>query len=156
AVFRKLLPLGVMLVNLCAIDAQAGEAFVSSPDNVVIRHCELEYRRSSVIGVAHMGTTTTTILQDCYVRLGDRVKAGQGLGRVMDGDIRAELEIRKAQALDDIEIRLNQAKYEQAVNKMKRSRTLQKKDFVSNEELASQELEATTSKLQIEESKFKH
>ena len=32
-----------------------------------------DFKRSSMVGVAHMGTTTTSILQDCLVRPGDRI-----------------------------------------------------------------------------------
>jgi RND family efflux transporter MFP subunit len=133
--------------------ARAGEAIEPSRDVVVLHRCEVEYRRSSLIGVANMGPTSSSILQDCLVRRGDRVQAGQVLGRVMDRDIRAELDLRAAQSANDTEVRLNEAKYAQALNRLKRSEALQKRVFVSVEELGGTELEVTTAKLQIEQSK---
>jgi RND family efflux transporter MFP subunit len=137
------------------LSARADELPRPSGDVIVLQHCELDYKRSSSVGVAHMGTTTTTILQDCLVRLGDRVKAGQVLGRVMDREIRAELDLRTAEAENDVDVRVNEARYAEALNKLKRSEALQKRVFVSTEELAGQELAVLTIKLEIEQSKYR-
>src|SRR4051812_41675596 len=91
-----------------ALPVDAGEAPTPSGDAIELRHCEIEYKRSSLVGVAHMGTTSTTILQDCLVRRGDRVKGGQVLGRVMDRDVRAEFDLRAAQAENDIDVRVSE------------------------------------------------
>jgi RND family efflux transporter MFP subunit len=136
------------------VGAAEVEATPPSQGVVLLKRCEIDYKRSSLVGVAHMGTTTSSIVQDCYVRLGDRVKAGQILGRVTDRDIRAELELRSAEAQNDINIRVNEARYAEAMNKLKRSESLQKRVFVSTEELNGQELTAITSKLEIEQSKY--
>ncbi len=125
----------------------------STPGVIVLQHCELDYKRSSLVGVAHMGTTSVSILQDCLVRLGDRVKEGQVLGRVMDREIRAELELRTAEAANDIDIRVNEARYAETVNKLKRSELLSKRIFVSAEELEGHRLESLTAKLQVEQSR---
>ena len=107
---RKLMLVAGVLAALRIGPVLAGEAAPPSSQSIVLRRCEIEYKRSSLIGVAHMGTTTTSILQDCLVRRGDRVKAGQVLGRVMDRDIRAELDLRTAEADNLLAVHINQAK----------------------------------------------
>jgi RND family efflux transporter MFP subunit len=122
---------------------------------IVLRRCEFEFKRSSLVGVAHMGATSMTILQDCLVRPGDRVKAGQVLGRVMDREIRAELELRTAEAENDIDGRVNEARYEEAMNKLRRTEALQKRVFVSTEELDGQKLATVTTRLEVEQSRYR-
>ena len=77
------------------------------------------------------------------------------LGRVMDQELRAELELRVAQAETDIDIRVSEARLAQAVNKLQRSETLQKRVFVSVEELRAHELEATTARLEVEQARLR-
>jgi RND family efflux transporter MFP subunit len=108
-----------------------------------------------MVGVAHMGTTSTTILQDCFVRQGDRVEAGQVLGRVMDRDIRAELELRKAEAENNIEVRVSEARSIEASHRLQRSEALLKRSFLSAEEVKTHENEAVTARLQVEQSKHR-
>jgi RND family efflux transporter MFP subunit len=144
-----------------ALAAPAGIAASAEPptaptaDAVVLRHCDIAYKRTSMVGVAHMGTTNATVLQDCYVRQGDRVKAGQVLGRVMDQDVRAELELRKAEAANDIDVRLGEARTAGAGYRLKRSQALQQRAFLSAEEVNTHELDAVTARLQVEQSKFR-
>lgn len=141
-------------LGLYGVAVAAGDEPPPSVDVVRLKHCEIAYKRSSMVGVAHMGTSATTILQDCYVRPGDRVEAGQVLGRVMDRDVRAELELRTAEAENDINVRVNEAKYAEAMNRLKRSESLRKRTFVSTEEIDGQELAAITTRLEIEQSKY--
>jgi RND family efflux transporter MFP subunit len=144
------------LTSLMAIAAGAGEPPPPSGDLVVVKRCEIDYKRSSLVGVAHMGTTPTTILQECLVRLGDRVKAGQVLGRIMDRDIRIELELRTAEAENLLDVRISETKGDLAVNKLKRTEKLQNRNtwYVPAEEKVSQELELSAARLRIEESKY--
>src|SRR4051794_9178052 len=86
----------------------AADAPVPTSGVIVVRHCTLEYDRSSSVGTSLLG-----ILQECLVRPGDRVKAGQVLGRLQDQEARAELDLRAAEAESDVSIRLSQAKYDQ-------------------------------------------
>ena len=153
---RKLMLVAGVLAGLRIGPVLAGEAAPSSSQSIVLQRCEIEYKRSSLIGVAHMGTTTTTILQDCLVRRGDRVKAGQVLGRVMDVEIRAELELRTAEAQNLLEVRINETKAGLAANKLKRTQKLQNRNtlFVPAEEKANQELDMSAANLEIEESRY--
>ncbi len=153
---RKLMLVAGVLAGLRMGSVLAGEVAPSSSQNIVLRRCEIEYKRSSLIGVAHMGTTPSSILQDCLVRRGDRVKAGQVLGRIMDRDIRAELDLRTAEAQNLLEVRINETKAGLAINKLKRTQKLQNRNtlFVPAEEKANQELDMSAANLEIEESRY--
>ena len=79
----------------------------SSAVPVVLRRCATDYVKSTLLGAPLPG-----ILQDCLVQAGDRVNAGQVLGRIQDREARAEMELRRVQAESDIEVRLNEAKHD--------------------------------------------
>ena len=125
-----------------------------SPDHastlVVLKGCEIEFERAAVLGAGVSG-----LMKECLVRPGDRVKAGQVLGRVRDEDAKAELELKEAQARSDIEVRLNRARQAQAVNKLKRSALLHQTRAVSSEELEADRLGAETARLAVEEAEQK-
>jgi RND family efflux transporter MFP subunit len=152
---RTLITVVLAIACLNQVPARAEEPAQPGRNLVIVRRCEIEYKRSSLVGVAHMGSTGTTVLQDCLVRLGDHVKAGQVLGRVMDRDVQAEFELRKAEAGNEIAVMVSEAKYAQALAKLKRSESLQKRVYVSTEELNEHQLEANTAKLEIELSKYR-
>jgi RND family efflux transporter MFP subunit len=95
------------------------------------------------------------VLQDCLVRPGERVQAGQVLGRLMDQELRAELEQRTAEANDDIVIRAGQAKYAQAMNKLRASDELNRRNLISAEEHLGHKLDAETAALEIEAAKLR-
>ncbi len=153
---HKLMVVALVLAGLRLGSVLAGEAAPSSSQSIVLRRCEVEYKRSSLIGVAHMGTTTTSVLQDCLVRRGDRVKAGQVLGRIMDRDVRAELDLRTAEAQNLLEVRINETKAGLAANKLRRTQKLQNRNtlYVPAEEKANQELDMSAANLEIEESRY--
>ena len=153
---HKLMLVVMGLASLMASSAGRASHAAASGDVVVLQHCEIDYKRSSLVGVAHMGTSPTTVLQDCLVRLGDRVKAGQVLGRIMDRDIKVELELRTAEAENLLEIRMSETKGDLAANKLKRTQKLQDRNtaYVPAEEKVNQELEVSAAKLQIEQSKY--
>jgi RND family efflux transporter MFP subunit len=154
-VTRKFGAIWIALSVVQTVFGAAGAASLAAEEIVVLRHCEIEFKRSSLVGVAHMGTSMTTVVQDCFVRLGDRVKAGQVLGRIMDRDIQAELAFRTAESENNIDIRVSEARSELATNKLRRSESLQKRSssYVSVEEMKGQELEALAAQLQVEQSK---
>jgi RND family efflux transporter MFP subunit len=138
--------------------ARAGEPAAAAPAGrrVVLHRCEVEYKRSSLVGVAHMGTSSTSVLQECLVRLGDRVKAGQVLGRIMDRDVRAELEIRTAEAENLLALQISETKSDSAANRLRRSQKLQERNtwYVPAEERIHQELDLKAAQLEVEESKY--
>jgi multidrug efflux pump subunit AcrA (membrane-fusion protein) len=76
---------------------------------VVLKNCEVEYDRVTTIG-AFVLVQAGGRVQDMYVRPGDRVKAGQVLGRLHDRDAVVELQRYKHEAEDDVDIRLGEAK----------------------------------------------
>ena len=65
------------------------------------------------------------LIQECLVRPGDRVKAGQVLGRLFNKDVLAEIEVR-ATALESSEIAIHQreATLEVARAKLRRAEAL--------------------------------
>src|SRR5262245_11941781 len=86
---------------------------------IVLRRCSLQFERTAALGSAQMG-----VRQDCLVQPGDRVKTGQVLGRLMDQDLRAELEQRQAEANNDTAVRACQAKYAQTLSRFRATDTL--------------------------------
>ncbi len=84
------LPLLPLLLPLLATApaARGDDAPAASAQAIVVRRCEVEYERSSLVGPA-LTAGGATVLQDCLVRRGDRVEPGQVLGRVADGELRA-------------------------------------------------------------------
>jgi RND family efflux transporter MFP subunit len=144
------------IASLAAVPVVAGELPAPSVDVIELRHCEVNYRRSSLVGVAHMGTSMTSVLQDCFVKLGDRVKAGQILGRIADREIKVELDLRAAEAENLLDLRISETRSDQAQNRLKRTEKLQKRNttYVPAEERVSQELDLAAAKLQVEESKY--
>src|SRR5262249_36424754 len=133
-------------------NAGAGAADTPPPssDVIVLRRCPIEYERSSLLGSSLMG-----VLQEVSVRPGEEVKAGQVLGRLQDQDVRAEMELRAVEAESDVEIRIGEARYALAIGKLKTSETLNRRSFLSAEELKLHKLEADTRALEIEEAKHK-
>src|SRR4051794_17987790 len=87
--------IGLLLAGPAAAPAEAAKpaAPEPTPGIIAIRHCTIEYEHSSSVGTSLLG-----ILQDCLVRPGDRVKAGQVLGRLQDQEAQAELDLRIAEA----------------------------------------------------------
>src|SRR5262245_23368384 len=70
--------------------AQAGPP-ASVGEVIVVHRCALEYRFATLLGVSVQG-----ILQDIHVNLGDRVKAGQLLGRLQDLEQQANVKVAQA------------------------------------------------------------
>ncbi len=78
-----LLPLLLLAATAPGGDARRRPAGRAPPQLIVVRRCDVEYERSSLVGPALAGGGAT-VLQDCLVRRGDRVEPGQVLGRVVD------------------------------------------------------------------------
>ncbi len=129
----------------------------SSRDAVVIQHCEVTYEKSTVVS-GHTGAGTHLPLHECLVRLGDRVKAGQVLGRLADRELRTQLARLKVEAQSDIEIRLAEAKRNELIHKLKRIEKLRGKSqgYASDEEYETARIQVETAQLAVEEAKYKH
>jgi multidrug efflux pump subunit AcrA (membrane-fusion protein) len=111
----------------------------------------MDYEWSSLLGSPTYGV----VFQDCYVRLGDKVKAGQVLGRMRDWDIQADIQRLEAAASSDVEIRLNEAKYAQGLVKLKAAEGLRKRNAISALEHEISRLDAETARLWVEDAKFR-
>ena len=121
-----------------------------SSELVVLRHCLAEYDRTATLGANQAG-----ILKSSEVGLGDRVKAGQILGRVQDEDLLADLAIKKAEASSDIEIRMDEKTKQWCETKLKMLENLRHKQYTSNEEYGLQKTVAENAALSVEDSKHR-
>lgn len=139
----------LLTAALAALPALGADSPDATPTVIPLRGCMIEFDRSALLGATNPG-----VLQDCLVRPGDRVRAKQVLGRLADGDVRAELALKEAEVKSDIEVRLNRAKHAQAVGKLKRSGELSRLKYISPEELSLHRLEADTAALGIEEAEY--
>ncbi len=141
---------GITLV-LCAT-APLALADGPPPEKVVLAgDCMLEFGRHSVIGVNIYGT-----IKEINVREGERVRAGQILGRLRDEDLRADYEVANADAENTFLISQAQATFEQnqiasEVNKRVVARNT---GLVSLLEINQQIKITEAAKWQVEQAKF--
>jgi RND family efflux transporter MFP subunit len=112
---------------------------------IVLSRCTLEFEKTTLLGAAQVG-----VIYEVLVKPGDRVKAGQVLGRLFDAELRAELDLRRAEADNDTDIRLGEAKLALAQSKLRASEALSKRNLLSAEELMTNKLDAQTAALEIE------
>jgi multidrug efflux pump subunit AcrA (membrane-fusion protein) len=137
--------------------AEAPDPHRATRDVITLKRCDVEYLRSSLVGVGAMGASGS-ILQECLVREGDLVKAGQVLGRVMDRELRAELEVRRIEAESDIDVQLCEARHEMALCRLRNDENLQRRDrkLVGGEEYRLHRIEERTTALEIEQARLRH
>ncbi|MBV8313403.1 MAG: efflux RND transporter periplasmic adaptor subunit [Planctomycetaceae bacterium] len=145
-------------VRAAAPDPQApraGARAVRVPAPAIsISRCVVDYARSSHVGAALTGAVSA-VLQDCHVQPGDRVKAGQVLGRLVDQELRAEMEARKIEAESDLGVRIAEAKSAQAMAKLARSEVLIQRRFLSQEEFDAQRMDVRALALEVEQAKHR-
>jgi RND family efflux transporter MFP subunit len=143
-----ILLLGTTLVasRVDAVD-QAG---ARSEDVVVLTRCTIDYEQVSLVGSSLYG-----ILKECSVEPGSQVKAGEVLGRLMDADVRAELQLRELQADSDIDIRLNQNKEALARHRFTSATGLRERNAISRLDYTQQRLEAEAAALEVENAKLR-
>lgn len=141
---------GLLILVTFVLDPQAGAADMPDPsaEVLVLRRCPIDYERSATLGSNQYG-----VIQDCLVAPGDRVKAGQVLGRIRDDDLRAELKLRELEAGSDVEIRLSEAKNAQAAIKLRTTQSLVRRNAVSVEEYSLQKMEAEAASIAVEQAK---
>ncbi len=142
----------VLALVLALGSSPATAAGPSDPTNelIVVRMCEVDFERAALLGVS-----TTGVMGQIHVKVGDLVEAGQVLGRLQDYDVRAELELRSAEAESEIGLRLGEVQLALAKSKLRRSESLNRQQFVSGELLEQERIEVQTRALGLEESKFK-
>ena len=118
---------GTLLLTLAAAGPGGGaEPAPGAGSPIVLSRCTLEFEKTTLLGAAQVG-----VVFEVLVKPGDRVKAGQVLGRLFDAELRAELDLRRAEAENDTDIRLGEAKRALALNKLKASETLSKRNLMS-------------------------
>jgi len=129
--------------------ANADDLPPQSSGSVLLRQCLIEYERTAVLGANQAG-----ILHKAGVRMGDRVKAGQVLGRMQDEDLRADLEYKSAAAAaSDVEVRMDEKSYEGSMMKLRILENLRQNKYTSEEEYRLQKLTAENAKLAVEGAK---
>lgn len=133
------------------MEARSDNAVDPSADVTVIHHCLIDYDHNTTLS-----SSIASILQDCLVEPGSKVKAGQLLGRLQDEDLRIESRVRESVASSDIDLRLSKAKSALAQNKLQRTAVLTRKSAVSQEEYQQHRLEAEAASLEVEQARQRH
>src|SRR5208337_2289330 len=115
-------------------------------DVVLLQKCSIEYDRATPVGANY----NVGLIQECLVRPGDRVKAGQVLGRLFNKDVLAEMELR-ATALESSEIAIHQreAALEVARAKLRRAEALISRNALSTQDFQIQQLDMKTAELDL-------
>jgi multidrug efflux pump subunit AcrA (membrane-fusion protein) len=142
----------IMLAPASSTMADDNEA--SRADVILLRHCEVHYEFSTLVGVV-ASNLNSSFLQDCYVHLGDRVKAGQVLGRITDRDLQVEREMRKIEAQTTLDISASEMHYAVALQRQKRSEELKARGLtlVSDEEYRIQTINLKAASVEIGQAK---
>lgn len=136
----------IVLVSLPPTRARADDP---SADVLTLRRCPVGYVRTSSIAAPAQGS-----LRERLVEPGDRVDAGQVLGRLDDDEARAEVNFLELQAKSDVDVRLSEAKKAQVDSKMARSMLLLRRGAINAEEVELHRLEAAAAALEVERSKY--
>jgi multidrug efflux pump subunit AcrA (membrane-fusion protein) len=118
---------------------------------IVLRRCVLEYSKNTIIGSGMTGA-----IGELNVKLGDRVKAGQVLGRLRDEDLRAELEILKAEAMNTLPIQISESQYQQALAEKQNNGALERRieGLVPKLQIRQQALVTEARRQEVDQAKF--
>jgi RND family efflux transporter MFP subunit len=136
---------GLLLLGLPDRPTRGADVTVSPGRTIVLLRCTLGYGTSSLLGASSIST-----LQDCLVKAGDRIRAGQVLGRIQDREARADMDLRQARAESDIEVRLCEAKHAQALARLKASEALKARHALSLDLYNIDRLAAKVAELEVE------
>jgi RND family efflux transporter MFP subunit len=149
---RPFTPWRIVLVAI-VVASSGGRAGAEgqSDEVIVLRRCVVDYERATGVGVGMNG-----VLQECLVAPGDRIEAGQALGRLRDEDVRMECQLRELDAGSDIAVRLSTAKEAQARSKLIRTAVLLRRNAVSQEEYNLHRLEVEAAALEVEQARIRH
>jgi|GEM_PF-1884942 len=128
--------------------ADAADPVDPSAEVVVLRRCPIDYERSATLGSSQYG-----VIQECLVVPGDRVQAGQVLGRMRDDELRAELKLRELEAKSDVEIRLSEARNAQASIRLRTTQSLVRRNAASVEDYNLHKMEAEAASIAVEQAK---
>lgn len=136
---------GVLLVLATQVD----DAAAPRTGDVVFARCKFEYKHKTALSAS-----TSGVLQDCLVRAGDRVAAGQVLGHLQNSDVTTAMEVKAARSRSEIAIRLSEAKYAFLLGRLKSSEKLFTRGLLSADDYNSHKLEAESARIAIEADKF--
>jgi multidrug efflux pump subunit AcrA (membrane-fusion protein) len=142
--------IGLIAPALIGVRALAGDELKSPAEVVLLQKCTIEYEHSTRVGANP--NTTMGFLQDCLVRHGDRVKAGQVLGRLFNKDALANLQALTV-ALEMSETTIRQTEAALVVEKAKLNRDerlFSQHKAVSIEALQIQQLAVRTAELALQ------
>ena len=111
----------VLLASILLGTTTVADETTSPSAVILLQKCSIEYDRATPVGA----NSNVGLIQECLVRPGDRVKAGQVLGRLFNKDVLAEMEVR-ATALESSEIAIHQreATLEVTMAKLRRAEAL--------------------------------
>jgi RND family efflux transporter MFP subunit len=123
----------------------------ASEEVILLRRCQAEYRHATLLGAPMAG-----VLQDCLVELGDKVKAGQVLGRLQDKEQRAEMERSKFEAESVASVRTAESRYTLARTRHRYARDLFQRNAAGKQEYEIAQQEEETARLALEEAKVGH
>ncbi len=121
----------------------------NSPSAVILlQKCSIEYERATPVGSnQNMG-----LIQECLVRPGDRVKAGQVLGRLFNKDALAQTQLHAAALQSsEIVIRQREAALEMERAKLRRAENLISRKSLSIQDFQIQQLDVKNAELGLEE-----
>lgn len=132
---HKVLRLVVLVGAVVSVPTAAAERSASVGDAIIVRRCPVEYRYATMLGAPASG-----ILQDCLVQLGDKVKAGQLLGRLQNTEQQARVRV--------LEVQYNLAK-----KRAKTAERLRQSGAVSMDELDVRQAEEDSQRLALDEAR---
>jgi HlyD family secretion protein len=118
---------------------------------IVLRRCVLDYSKNTIIGPGITGA-----IRELNVKLGDRVKAGQVLGTLRDEDLKAELEILKAEAENTLPIQISESQYQLAQVEKENNGVLQRRmdGLVPKLQIRQQAFLTAARKQEMDQAKF--
>ncbi len=140
-------PKMIVLLTPILLGAAAIADETTSPSAVILlQKCSIAYDRATPVA----SNSNVGLIQECLVRPGDRVKAGQVLGRLFNKDVLADMEVR-ATALESSEIAIHQreAALEVARSKLRRAEALISRNALSAQDFQIQQLEVKNADLEL-------
>ena len=114
-----------------------------------LKHCRLEYHETT-----RLGSPLSSFLQELNVGLGDKVKAGQVVGRLFDQEVRAQLDQFAMKAESDILIELAKTDLALAQTKLAKTENLEKRSFASNEVLVEDRYNVQKARISLANAEF--
>ena len=149
---------GAAARELKQIPADPGAAnlkFEPLPDGAIeLHHCELEFEQSTMVGT-NTGIYGAITVKEYLVQLGDKVKAGDIIGRLDDRELRGRYVVLEETANNDINVRVAESRLKESLNNLKRIENLRlrNKSFLSDAEYERTRLDSETVRLLADQAK---